>query len=138
MADKRDNLMSVEELNSRKTPEERREQARKAGIASGEAKRRAKTFREIGQILVEATLRSGEVSDVEEIKTLGDLNGANLSIKDAMIWQQVQKALKGDTKAFEVVRDTIGEKPVEDLRVENKGAKDKLDEVLDLWDGMRK
>lgn len=32
---------------------------------------------------------------------------------------QVEKALKGDTKAYEVIRDTIGEKPTD--KVENTG-----------------
>ena len=32
---------------------------------------------------------------------------------------QLQKALDGDTKAFEVIRDTIGEKPTD--KVENSG-----------------
>jgi len=32
---------------------------------------------------------------------------------------QLEKALAGDTKAFEVIRDTIGEKPTE--KVENSG-----------------
>lgn len=27
----------------------------------------------------------------------------------------IQKALKGDTKAFEIIRDTIGEKPKEEI-----------------------
>lgn len=138
MADKRNNLMPIEEINSRRTPEERREQARKAGIKSGEARRRAKTFKEIGQFLVEATLRDEVVFDIEEIKSISQLRGANMSLKDAMLWQQIQKALDGDTKAFEVVRDTIGEKPIDDVRVENKGAKDKLDEVLSMWEEKRK
>ena len=39
MADKRDNLITPQELNARLTPEERRENASKAGKASGEARR---------------------------------------------------------------------------------------------------
>jgi len=30
----------------------------------------------------------------------------------------IQQALEGNTKAFEVIRDTIGEKPVDKLEVE--------------------
>ena len=29
----------------------------------------------------------------------------------------IQKALKGDTKAFEIIRDTIGQKPIEQLDI---------------------
>ena len=30
----------------------------------------------------------------------------------------IEKAMKGDTKAFEVIRDTIGEKPKDQLQLE--------------------
>lgn len=43
----------------------------------------------------------------------------HLSGAELIALKQFQKALKGDTHAFEVVRDTAGQKPVE--RVENVG-----------------
>lgn len=121
-----------------RTKEEQREIARMGGIASGKARRQAKTFKEIGQVLAQAVMRGESHYDIDDIKSIGDMKGANLSVKELMLWQQIQKALEGDTKAFEVVRDTIGEKPIEDVRVENKGAKDKLDEVLEMWEDKRK
>ena len=36
-----------------------------------------------------------------------------LTFQAAMISALVKKALEGDTKAFEIIRDTIGEKPAE-------------------------
>lgn len=47
------NLMSVEELNARKTPEERIESARKAGKASAEARRKRKSLQETMKMLME-------------------------------------------------------------------------------------
>ena len=41
------NLMPVDELNASMTPEQRRENARKAGLASAEARKRRKTAQEI-------------------------------------------------------------------------------------------
>ena len=32
----------------------------------------------------------------------------------------IKEALKGDTKAFNTIRDTIGEKPVEEVKVEQE------------------
>lgn len=92
------------------TPNERRENASKAGKASGEARRARKTLKEELLLLL---------SD-------GDLqNRLSLALID--------EALNGNkagsvTKAFEVIRDTIGEKPVD--KVENKN----VDIVIDLGD----
>ena len=36
-----------------------------------------------------------------------------MQVQTAMIASQIQKAMKGDTKAFEVMRDTAGQKPIE-------------------------
>lgn len=76
--------------NSERTPSELREQCRKGGIKSGEVRRARKTLREELLALL-------SVGDTQEKLSLA----------------QLQKALNGDTKAFEVIRDTIGEKPTD-------------------------
>lgn len=81
-------------LNSALTPEERKERARKAGRASGAARRARKTLRE--ELL--ALLSDGDTQ-------------ARISL--AMI----AKAEGGSERAFEVIRDTIGEKPSEELKL---------------------
>lgn len=88
---------------SEKTPEERARIARMGQKASTEAKRRKKTFREA----MEAIL-SQEVLDK---------NGNTIDLLTALSAKQIEKAGKGDTKAFEVVRDTIGQKPVEKVEI---------------------
>ena len=85
------NLIRNEDL----TPQERRERASKAGKASVEARRKRKTLRE--ELL--ALLEKGEYQE---------------KISTALIG----RAMTGDTKAYEVIRDTIGEKPTD--KVENK------------------
>jgi hypothetical protein len=92
------------------TPNERRENASKAGKASGEARRARKTLKEELLLL----LSDGDIQ-----------NRLSLALID--------EALNGNkagsvTKAFEVIRDTIGEKPVD--KVENKN----VDIVIDLGD----
>ena len=54
-------------------------------------------------------------------------------IQDDMCLALVAKALAGDVRAFEVIRDTLGQKPAENINVSNKETLDKLDEVMDLW-----
>jgi hypothetical protein len=80
--------------NSDRTPKERQELARKAGIASGKARRERKTLK-------------------EELLLLLSKGDTQQKISLAIL----QKAMNGDTKAFEVIRDTVGEKPID--KVEN-------------------
>lgn len=91
-------------VNNLRTPttEEAREIGRKGGLASGETRRKRKTLRE------------------ELLAMLADGNTQE-SITAALL----EKAMDGDVKAFEVVRDTVGEKPVD--RIETN-----VDIVIDL------
>jgi hypothetical protein len=93
------------------TPEQRRENGRKGGIASGEAKRKKKAMRDRLEILLELPMRAGKGADLEAIKNFAALKGKNITVQDAMMIAQIQKALKGDTNAAAFVRDTAGENP---------------------------
>ena len=93
------------------TPEQRRENGRKGGIASGEAKRKKKAMRERLEIILSMPLKSGKSADIEAIKNFAALKGKNITVQDAMMIAQIQKALKGDTNAAAFVRDTAGENP---------------------------
>lgn len=64
------------------------------GIASGEARRKKKTIRETLEMML-----SGKMPD-----------GATR--QDAIVVALLEKALSGDVRAFEAIRDSIGEKPV--------------------------
>jgi hypothetical protein len=77
------------------------EEAKKGGIKSGEARRARKTLKETLLLML------------EEGNTQNDITLALL-----------QKALNGDTKAYEVIRDTVGEKPTD--KIEQSG-ENKLD-----------
>lgn len=81
--------------NSQRTPSERRENARKAGIASGQKRRENKLIKD--RILE----RMGE-SDWDE-----------------MIDNLIKRA-KDDRQDFETLRDTIGQKPKDEIRVETE------------------
>ena len=85
------NLIKNEDL----TPEQRRANASKAGKASAEARKKRKTLR-------------------EELLALL----ANGNTQNKMSLAMIKKAMNGDTKAFEVIRDTIGEKPKDKLELD--------------------
>lgn len=96
--------------NSERTPQQLREQTRKAGIASGKARREKKAMKETLSALLSMPLNNGKIADIETIQSLGALEGKNITVQEAILFQQIKKALEGDTKAAEYVRDTSGNK----------------------------
>lgn len=90
---------------SQRTESEIRAIAANGGRKSGESRRARKTLK-------------------EELLLLLSEGDTQKSVTVALL----QKAIDGNVKAFEVLRDTIGEKPVD--KVENKN----VDIVIDLGD----
>lgn len=99
--------------NEARTPEERRANARKAGQASGKVRKRQKVLRECLQAILHSPVPDAE------LQALLEQNGVEGSYDNAMSLALIRKALTGDPKAFEVVRDTLGQKPLD--RVEHSG-----------------
>lgn len=85
--------------NSERTPEERRRNAQKAGIASGKKRKARKEFKE--------ALKTALTVVMEDNKTVQEIG----------IEALLDKFMKGDPKVFELVRDTIGEKPTDKQEV---------------------
>lgn len=85
------------------TESEQRKIASKGGKASGEARRRKKLLRECLEELLE--------------KEMKDKSGNTVSGAEALAVKLFKKAMDGDVKAFEVLRDTSGQKPVEKIMV---------------------
>lgn len=55
-------------------------------------------------------------------ETLPELKNERLSLKAALVVCLIEKIISGDMKAFEIMRDTIGEKPVDKLaRTDSEG-----------------
>lgn len=105
-----DNLIPMNE----RTEEERRDIGRKAGKASGEARRKKKKLRQ----LVEAF---GELSAPEKVrkvlKELGVSKNEMCTNDMAIVVGLFQKAIKGDVFAFNAIRDIRGEKPVDETKL---------------------
>jgi hypothetical protein len=85
------------------TEKERRELASKAGKASVEARRKKRDLRRAIEILLETDIK--------------DEDGNVKSGAEALAIAQFKKALKGDTRAFEVLRDTSGQSVVQRVQV---------------------
>lgn len=97
------NLMDINEVNARKTPEERSESARKAGIASGEKKRQKKTYAELARIYGECKL---DAERQAKLKQMG-IDDDDLTHKMAVVASQYDKAEdEGNTQAATWIRET--------------------------------
>lgn len=83
--------------------EEQRERSRKAGRKSGEARRARKTLREELLHLLTVEIASSD--------------GKKKTTQEAMSAALIKQALVGNTKAYEIIRDTIGEKPVDNVSI---------------------
>ena len=108
---------------NKRTKEEQRAIAKQGGIASGEARRKKRDLKLAIQVLLET-----------------DIKGKNGEVKsgaEAIAIAQFQKALKGDTRAFEVIRDTAGQKPVEKVEQVNIDGEylDKINELRAFFNG---
>ena len=104
---------------SKMSPERRAECGRKGGLAKREATRKRKEMRETLDILLNMPMKKGKVYTAEDIKCFADLKGKNITIDQAVMVCLIQKALKGDLSAIAMVRDTVGEKPVEKMEVKD-------------------
>lgn len=97
------------------TPEQRRENGRKGGIASGEAKRKKKAMKETLDVLLSMPMKNGRSIDIESVKNFAAIKGKNINVQEAMIISMLQRAMKGDVKAAEWIRDTAGQKPTDNM-----------------------
>lgn len=87
------------------------------GVKSGETRRRKRAMKDSLDILLGMPLKSGKQCDVESVKNFAALKGRNITVEQAMLITQIQKALKGDTQAVTFLRDTSGQKPDDNLNV---------------------
>lgn len=110
--------------NTERSPEQLREQTRKGGVKSGEARRRKKTFAEVARAILDSEETDPQILDL--LRQIG-LEGTK---RDTLTLAQITKAAKGDTDAFRIVRDTVGEKPREELEIGNLASRPF--ETLDL------
>ena len=91
-------MANEQNLKPVKSKKEARERGRKGGLASGEARRKRKTLKE--ELLL--MLSDGDIQKKISIALINEaISGNNAG---------------SVTKAFEVIRDTIGERPVEKVQ----------------------
>lgn len=93
------------EFTSDQNREEAARNGRKGGKASGEARRKRKAFAEAFDTLLE--------------RNFTDHNGNQLQGVEAIAAKVFQQAMNGDLKAIQIIRDTVGEMPVQKIETVN-------------------
>ena len=95
-------IMGNGNLNPVRSKSEARERGRSGGLKSGETRREKKALRQRLELLL--------AREVDGLETA-----------DAISLALIEKALSGDVRAYEVIRDTVGEKPAERQQTEISG-----------------
>jgi hypothetical protein len=83
--------------NSERTPSERRENAKKAGVASGKARRKKANLKKAFETILQADVASPNVK--KQLEKLG----FDTTNEMALAMVMMQKAMKGNVRAFEQI-----------------------------------
>lgn len=98
---------------AQRSPKEARENGRKGGKASGEARRAKKTLRELVEIFGSLGVNPDTRKLMKQLGIPEDLMTRKMQPVVALF----NKANKGDVSAFNAIRDIIGEKPVDETKL---------------------
>lgn len=117
------NLMPIEEVNSRRTREQHSEDSRRAGIASGVSRRRKKSLREAAELYL-----SLPVADKRAWNKLArdGVGPEDVDNQMAIIAGLTIKAVKGDAKAAKLLFDLLGEQPKDEPKNDRQALADLL------------
>ena len=108
------NYENIKDANSKRTPSERREIARIAGKASGEARRRKANMRETAHRLLTM------VGEVEGLSDILRADGGESTYEEIITMAMIQKAALGDVRAYEALKATVGQTDKSDADLEEQ------------------
>ena len=94
-------MANEKNLKPIRTKSEAREKGKKGGIKSGKVRAQRKTLK-------------------DELLALLEVKVENKTIQEKISFSLIQEAFSGNVKAFETIRDTIGEKPQDKVNISGK------------------
>lgn len=115
--------------NSERTPSELREQTRKAGIASGKARRKKASLMRCAQRVLEADITPGIKNQIETIT--GELDDENDTLFTAMAAVMVKEAIGGNVSAFRELKDLV--RDMDNVFIDDETEEDELSKALREW-----
>lgn len=112
-------MANNENLKPIRTKSEAREKGKNGGKASGKKRRELKTMKLMLDYLLS--------------KKIENKQGKKVTTLEGIMLAQIKQALSGNTKAAQFIRDTLGEKPAEQVTTTNINIEDEkiINEVLD-------
>ena len=123
--------------NSKRTPEELRAMTRKGGINSGKARRKKANLKKAFEAILEADVKS------DKIKQQLEKMGFEATNEMALAMVMMQKAMKGDVRAFEQIskltsidtKDSLDRKEqrerIRAIQLENSKREKALENIFD-------
>lgn len=96
------NLIPIEEVNSRRTREEHSKDSQKGGQKSGEVRRQRKAMKEQMEMLLSLPFKQEQ--QLKFMKSLG-IEEEEIDNQMALMVAMYAKALKGDVQAFNSIRE---------------------------------
>lgn len=123
------NYENIMDANNKRTPSERRELARKAGEASGRARRRTAAMRETMNRLLTMRVQVDGLSDV----LLAD--GGESTYEEIITMAMIEQAALGNVKAYNAIMKVVGqtdksEADLEEQRIRTDRAKRARDQEV--------
>ena len=103
------------------TKEELQEAGKKGGVKSGKTRAAKKQMKDTFETILSMSLHKGAVVNIDQIKNIADIKGKNITVQDAILIAQVQKALKGSIASAEFIRDTVGQRPEDIINLNTEG-----------------
>lgn len=96
------------------------EELSRGGVNSARARKKRKAFKQVFNELLAGELTPELAEALNEKSTALGIDTAGFTVAEYIGLAQVVKAVSGDTKAFEVIRDTVGEKPADKQELDIK------------------
>lgn len=93
------------------------EDVKKGQKRSAEVRRKRSEFKKTAETILGLLANDKEYADIEKVRSIAELHDKNVTVEEAILLAQASRAMKGNTKAAEFIRDTAGQKPVEKVMV---------------------
>lgn len=92
--------------------------AKKSVEVNKEKAIRRKTIKDDLTILLNLAIAEGRAVPADELQSLAEANGKNVTVQTAIDVAIVQRAMLGDVQAAMYIRDTIGQKPTDKVELD--------------------
>ena len=104
---------------TRPSRSEARKRGKSGGVASGISRRNKKAMQEVWETVRKLPVSAGELADIEQIQSIAELKGANITVGQAIILSIAKRAMSGDVRAFEALsRLTEAKSRIDEIEAE--------------------